>query len=1322
MEINSNINVFYKGLDLDTDVSALKKDSIRYAQNIRLIANDEGTSAIAQNSDYIQKYNINIGEGRYIIGVVEAKQCLCDNDTCTPKECAVVFTTDDNGYNYVYTVDFDSNDVKEIINGQFNWKERLSLISNFESCDHSNVYIADGVNTLRVLNIAKTYGKITDTTMLDMIPASNGNPLRLIGLTTGQLKAGKYQYCYQFFNERGTQSVLQSVSQLIPISNTIGYDNSNEVFGQQYDTVTTRGIMLETSFINTAFDRLRIYRISYEITGQTPTIEICDEIKITKSEEEQAFTYTDFGETVISVITLDELNALSTPYDFVTQTIESKDNRLFAANIKEVTWDVEYDARAYRANSGGNVLLKSAQHDDMQFDIKNIPDIPEEHDCINPSNVEIFSEESFVYVYNAEGQFGGTGKNISYDFIFTEIPLSQDATAMNSLYNGLDINVSKSTGIVQLLDQNKNVVALPYLDKEHTIVFNYSDEWVCANYTGYQRDEIYRFGIVFYNHKHQVSPVHWIGDIRIPCSMMTNDSTSVLYPFHVGEFSQYHSTTIELLGYAVGLRFTVNNIPEEATAFEIVRCPRTDENRTIVTQAIASALLNPTYNTDGDPTWLQKNGGAGSKDLRPAALFNLGKRMDVYNNYDWEANVDRYNVIKDYCELVSPEICVSQENTLQLIRNGMLCKMYGLYSYNQGNQLSFTTSKIYHLSGELVDNASMPYGYYVSEHDALCTGSAHSGSYGASALFKYYLYTPDQNEPIRFFNIEDSISPKQVPNLVKVEFTKDFQEPIGNMAYINTTIGAYKQFGRHGKNLVVRLESDFSKSENKQYYDCTATGQAYQFMNSAGVYNIKKSSSFYNSVYADRLNSVYMSCNAYVKKQEGSHKIYCFGGDTYLGVLDYLHTAMMQEETDYDGLRNFRIHVQCYIPFETTVNMHLFSNEQFHHSEKTPILNLIQTDAGAFGGYIQKYPQYTYNTVYSQQGTARTFIPRYRYSIDDLEFNNRILSSELKSNLEINDSWMIFKVANYLDVDNKYGQITNLKNANSKLYFFQDNAVGIASVNDRSLITDDNMAELTLGTGGILARYDYVGITNGSSIVNDYSIIDSASALYWYDFDKNSICMLTNGIIELSKLKNVQSHYNNSYYNKVDRTRPVSLFNKKYNEIWFKLSDNPLIFNEQLNAFTSFYTHDFDFALQFDNRIVTIKNNKFYEHNEKLDKNKDVEPLISKLEIVVNDNFMHTKVFDNVNFYADFSDNQNNITKAWFKTKNQISKQIDANNIECREDNYRFPIPREDEQNNSMSYIGRMRGHYLHEFYVFDCNKNTFKIPYIKTTYRQSML
>ena len=58
------------------------------------------------------------------------------------------------------------------------------------------------------------------------------------------------------------------------------------------------------------------------------------------------------------------------------------------------------------------------------------------------------------------------------------------------------------------------------------------------------------------------------------------------------------------------------------------------------------------------------------------------------------------------------------------------------------------------------------------------------------------------------------------------------------------------------------------------------------------------------------------------------------------------------------------------------------------------------------------------------------------------------------------------------------------------------------------MITDNNIAELTLGTGGILTRFDYVATLNGSSIVNDKSIVNSSNALYWYDFDKNEICVL----------------------------------------------------------------------------------------------------------------------------------------------------------------------------------------------------------------------
>lgn len=108
-------------------------------------------------------------------------------------------------------------------------------------------------------------------------------------------------------------------------------------------------------------------------------------------------------------------------------------------------------------------------------------------------------------------------------------------------------------------------------------------------------------------------------------------------------------------------------------------------------------------------------------------------------------------------------------------------------------------------------------------------------------------------------------------------------------------------------------------------------------------------------------------------------------------------------------------------------------------------------------------------------------------------------------------------------------------------------------------------------------------------------------------------------------------------------------------------------------------------------------------------------------------------MFDNVSFSADLKDNNNkipNIVKnVWFKTKTQETDKIDYNSIDIREDNYRFSIGREKVKNedvqqlSSQSYLSRMRGKYLICDYTFDCNSNReFKIPYIKTTYRYSML
>ena len=1350
MELNSSVNTFHKGLNLDSDISVLDNNTIRYAENIRLVANSDGTSAVAQNSDYIQKYNFQLPIGTIeVLGVVETKYCECENDVCgEPQDCAVVFVKEEvivtegepNDFiNKIYRITFDENAEQHltiIAEGDFGWKNKLSLVANFESCNVSNVYVADGEHPLRVINVAETYRKWINDTVFDMFPAVTLSPFSFEGFATGNLGIGKVQYAYQLFSEHGTSSALSPLGTTIPISTTIDKNTSVSTKGSALKEISRLGTNLRAVFVNNGFDRLRVYRIHYDVVGQIPTIYIADEIKIEKTYETQEINYTDFGANYLSVITADEFNALTVPYQFIAQTIESKDNRLFAANIKEDTWDFEYDARAYRCDRDKNVVLKDSLQGDLTFNFESgIPVIDDEHDCINPSNMEIFGQDSFKYVYNKDLKLGGSGKNISYEFTFVEVVPSAEATTTDNITNNLKLDAGEvqSNNIVFYgLDSELNTYTQKHLNDDSISVRNYSDAGMCSKFLGYQRDEIYRFGIVFYNQNGLATPVHWIGDIRIPCNKIDGgvNTDNILYPFHIGKTSEAYQQTVELLGYAIGIKFQVKNVPSDVAAYEIVRCERTNENRTIITQAAISRLIKEKgFDTNGNEkdSWLVSD-GIGEKGIYAQPLLNFSKQYNTAKMIDTDLQDKNYHeCVKNYYEIISPEICVSQNETETLVKNALLCRMYSSCTYTEqvvidsqtGYSLPVLPTQVTTISGEVNNrNADLWANgtYLVTDNTSVITLA------GVSWVFKYYKQI---NEPYAqdFFVINDAVAPHQITEISKRPELKSLTTVIGNLTYLNMSIGSKELYGRHGKNLVIQTESAFDES-NPYFINVAPTVAEYGIMNSTQLYNIKQNTKMFNSVYSDRLNSVYIGCNAYrnaTLMQDG--EIYCFGGDTYLGVLDYLNTSFHQHTNDYGDYEDRQLHSQCYIPFETTVNVNLFNNEEYHNTVSKDGKygqNLIQTEPVSYGSYAQTKPQYTYNAIYSQQADAVKFVSKLMYSYDDLSTPNRIITSEVKTNLELSDSWMQFKYANYLDVDNQYGPITNLKTFGDKLYFFQDNAVGIASVNERSLITD-NIAQLTIGTGDVLTRYDYLDTTNGDSIINDRSIVNSASTLYWYDYNKNEICAINNSVMELSKVKQVQSYFNQNKDS--DRTNPVSLFNKKYNEIWFKVLDKTLVFSEQLNSFTSFYTHDYDYALTFGNKLITLKNRSFYEHNETIDSNKTVEPLISKLDFAVNENYMYTKVFDNVLFDAHFNEDINNITNVYFTTKQQTSEQIGANEIECREDTYRFAIPREVEGADSTSYQGRIRGKYLMEHYTFDCNDNkTFKIPYIKTTYRQSKL
>lgn len=1320
MELNSSVNTFIGGMNLDSDISLLKENQYTYAENIRLLANEDSTTGVLQNRDCLKKFESQING--QILGTTVTR-VFKDN---TSVECIVVITND-NDINNIYLIYTEGEiECNLFASANFGWSNNLKIISNCESDDVSKLYIIDGKHSIKIINLNSQYQYQNNSEHIDISPDVVLYKPRLLEIIRGNLMVGTVQYAYQLFIKNGAESEISPVSEPIIIPEQQSVTDTN-VHGGVKGKLSNIGCSIRIDLDDTtAFDHIRIYRIRYNSNNDIAQIQIASESEI----YDKYVIYNDIKDIFISEITVDEFNAL-TLKRFIPKTIEKHDNRLFAAGIEEVPWNPIYDARAYRCDLTGQVQL---YHSDVTQNITcDIKDaivegfVPEKHDCINPSNELLFEQDSFKYIYGLKDDryiLGGSGPNISYEFCFTEINCSDSPPYVydDDVYPAYNLSLkcdSVLNKIFNVTDINNEILYQTVLKDQYSIA-NYSNSWFTANFLGYQRDEIYRFGIIFYNKKSQKSPVHWIGDIRIPMFNSILDyeklKTFDINHNHNSIFPDPSAPDGELISNAIGIKFTVKNIPEDAVTWEIVRCPRTEIDRTIVAQAYLSELIQ----FDG---WEDRDPNFGQVDIRPMALLNTGEFYRVQNFDDGNNFYGTFNTVDYYYELISPEICVSKQSIVDNIKSSKVCPLYYVENripksyeddiYSSDTMWGIRQEQIHTLSQYNEELKQNNYGlgaFSIKDNVEYFAFGIGTGGfwddpdpdislpdmYGGALLLKYYKqYKPIGGVSLKTHTIKDAIYPTILPLIYTVEESKNYAQPIGSKIYTNTTVGGVHQLNTHGQCVVINTDTVPITVSDKQ---------------TACVVNIKQHGTIYGgNTFASRVNSTYISC---VSHKTSDDEVCTFGGDTYLGVFDYVHTSMSQNAADADKNRGRSLFINCYLPIESTVNMYLFNNESYKNTVTGMIgQNLLQNEPTATGNYAQKLPLYEYNSAYSADPNAQIFVPQLMYADNDPIFVNRIICSELKTSNEIIDSWTKFKFANYLDVDNQYGPVTNLKSFNGKLFFWQDSAVGVASVNERSLIQDNNIAQLTLGTGGILVRYDYHTTLNGSARVNDRSICNSASTLYWYDTDKHEICAINNTVIELSKVKGVKSWCNKL----LGRSETLGWYDWKYNEVLFQNKSEDIkrsiVFNEQLNTFTGFYTYPASHVAQMVDKLVTLDDvGNIYTH----DSDVNYEPFESKITYVINKGYPETKVFDNVWFDAELSTDET-LKSIVFKTKTQETNPVTFEGIENREDTYRFPIPRD------KNGVARMRGKYLICDYTFDCtNDGDFKIPYIKTTFRIS--
>ena len=450
----------------------------------------------------------------------------------------------------------------------------------------------------------------------------------------------------------------------------------------------------------------------------------------------------------------------------------------------------------------------------------------------------------------------------------------------------------------------------------------------------------------------------------------------------------------------------------------------------------------------------------------------------------------------------------------------------------------------------------------------------------------------------------------------------------------------------------------------------------------------------------DRSLNTYCSYGNYFKKDDTNTKHVIFDGDCYIQPFEYVS---MHKQANPEYLIMKTMMVVYAIPVETNINLaYTYGHELSRNlGDWKTTLSQIQP-ANVMNKYTQTTPMYQYNSAYSIDPTAKQYAAQSIEETSDT-VDTRVVYAGPKQNGERIDSWSKFQASNYIDVDSKYGQLTQLKSFHNQLLFWQENAFGVLSVNERVQITDDSNMPLILGTGGVLQRYDYVLTTNGMK-ADQYADTQSDSAVYWFDNDRRELCSYTqNGSAPLSKAKQVQNLMNASTLN----NEPVVTYDKKFNEILFNVTDiGAIVYSELAQSFTGLYTIPMKTALSFQNDLY-FTDDTLYKWNE------DGGSLGHSLKYVVNDNSSYVKTFDNAEFGARTNDECNNM-KITFKTKVGTGT-LTKDDITNREYSYRYAIPRA----ANAEYGDRMRDKTMSVEMTTD-GDNNFSIQYIITKYRIS--
>lgn len=1343
-ENNSQINSFTKGMNSDTSYDQIENTQYVFGQNLRITKNQplggnadyasvhEGIVAPVPLGSVTQWYQIQNPGKILSIKSVENTVVMVLNPWSTKDIAVYKFELDPETNQFVPGHDYP----KIIWKAQNVWTgdvpAKVSAVLYKELDNVVKLYIATGEHPILTLRVDGDDFSTQVDKSIDYLINNRIVPKERIYIKeviTGRLLTSQVQYTYRYYNKYGNST------QLAPLTNKIQVIDSSRAkeIGNAENTETAIGFMLSinTEEYNSKFDRIQVFRLQYIKPGEDAEVSLIYDDKIGDQNE---FILNDVGIDPLQSYNMEEFSAMQ-GLILIPQTIEQNQEYMFCSNVKD---DTIIQGLNVAANDNNVSLVRTSvvlddKRASTQLNIGHIPTITtDKFSTANDNNpVKILNNSDGTAVMDVDDYLKQRGVNAdnvtaTYNNIFTSSLLRslrrgekykyaiifydkygrrsdvQPLTANDVEVPAVDSNNKyfrryENTGKIEAIPVGVKV-KLPTLTGQYVTDGNLKDIIGCQ-IVRRNSSEIYQNALL------QVALARPIQqgllDVNISDPSLITEDTVKKSPFYPTGLLTTQDFKISPSYYdedkqakdAV-LAKTKNSKLFQAFSSEI------DFRRDDVLSKLSYSDLkiHPVLSIDGiygcykNSTYDSRNIFSPNASGGQPVVEISTTGTTVWRKRAWKMKTDEKQAVHwifDYC--IQNALNNASERSIKQVKDVKMADWNSAFSdvvFQEGDGTDvYTAIKKYRSYTTNIDS------YLYNNWVSFCKYDLRAGiedqpnmDWDADEAQEFlatqedYKYWIDHNESSQLVR-NGYIGPG--PSCFLVSTEDDLGQSNGN-ARLRTMICNIT----HTPKM-----SNVQSAQTEQYF---------------GFGN-------YFSLEYDETEHKLKVVDA---KDDDKQEMVVFDGDIYITPHEITTQFKCYDFQSIDTLQSTQI--TNYIPLESKVNTYFDYGMNLRNTNSE---NLLYEPGSIDGVTTQERPLHQYNMIYSDNDASNDVFTLISTDKDETNnFKQRAYYSELKTNGEFIDNFLIFKAASFIDVDSRYGQITELVTDKNTLYYWQDHAFGKFSVNERSLVNDQNSNTIMLGQAGILSRYDYLSTKYGMRL-QDMCARVTDNGLFWVDINNRAVVGLLGGqVVNYGERTGVQNIING----KITTDVPDVDYDLQNDELICRcLGSEQLIFNLKYNIATATYTRMYNsmfyvknhlYSILIINKDVFIQPCNYLEHSE----GSYLYPM--HIEFIVNPSASITKVFDSqqivpINLSNNPTEYLDDVQMS-FKTDVYERQDFDIQSsyYTTREGNIIYNIPRY----NNQEYGSRIRGKWMKVDITKDSPTDLFTISHVITKFRQS--